>query len=242
MFWESNIRTRLIALATLAGLLSACGSRNFDASTVTAAQVSTTLPEPTVADLIAQQREYRIGPLDRIEVSVFGVPDLARAGQIDASGSFSMPLIGPVLAAGESANSLAAKIAVALEERFVRNPQVNVVVTEAISQQVTVEGSVVRPGQFPILSQTSLLRAVAVAGGTTEFAKLGEVLVFRTVNGQRMVARFDLQAVRGGRADDPEIFGNDIIVVNDDRRRRLFREVLQAAPLIGVFYQIIDRN
>lgn len=240
--WESIIRTRLTALATLACLLSACGSRNFDPATATAAQVAETLPEPTVADLIAQQREYRIGPLDRIEVSVFGVPELARAGQVDASGSFSMPLIGPVLAAGESATSLADKIAVALGERFVRNPQVNVVVTEAISQQVTVEGSVVRPGQFPILSQTSLLRAVAIAGGTTEFAKLGEVLVFRTVGGQRLVARFDLNEVRGARADDPEIFGNDVIVVGDDRRRRLFRDVLQAAPILGVFYQIVDRN
>lgn len=242
VFGESNIRTRLIALATLVGLLSACGSRNFDPATASAAQVADTLPEPTVADLIAQQREYRIGPLDRIEVTVFGVPELARTGQVDASGSFSMALIGPVLAAGESANSLADKIEAALGERFIRNPQVNVVVTEAISQQVTVEGSVARPGQFPILSQTSLLRAVAIAGGTTEFARLGEILVFRTVNGQRMVARFDLQAVRGGRADDPEIFGNDIIVVSDDRRRRLLREVLQAAPLLGVFYQIVDRQ
>lgn len=229
-------------VAAAASLAACSGSRNFDPQTAGAAQVQEALPEPTIADLVSQSREYRIGPLDTLQVSVFGVPDLARTGQVDGGGGFSMPLIGSVQAAGETTNSLAQKIESALGGRYVRDPQVSVAVTEAVSQRVTVEGSVARPGQFPITGQTSLLRAVAIAGGPTEFAQLREALIFRTVRGERMVARFDLKNIRGGRAVDPEVFGNDVIVVGEDSRKRLFRDLLQAAPLAGVFYQITNGN
>jgi len=205
-------------------------------------QVTNALPTPAARDMIDAQQEYRIGPLDKLQVTVFGVPDLTTTAQVDANGNFAMPLTGPLMAAGETAESFAAKLEASLGARYIRNPQVTVLVAEAVSQQVTVDGSVVRPGQYPVIGRTTLLRTIASAGGPSEFARLQEVLVFRTVEGNRLVARFNMKDIRGGRSDDPQIFGNDVIVVGDDARRRLFRDIIQSAPLVGVFYQLVNNR
>jgi polysaccharide export outer membrane protein len=193
---------------------------------------------PTVEDMTRDQADYRIGPLDKLNITVFGVPDLTTAGQVDGSGNLTMPLIGQIKAIGETPNSLASKIAAALDQRYVRSPQVAVTVTEAVSALVTVEGSVVKPGQYPVVGRSTLIRMVAAAGGPSEFARLGEALVFRTVKGETMVARFDIKDIRGARAMDPEIYGNDVIVIGDNPGRQLFKDVISIAPVLGIFYQI----
>lgn len=184
------------------------------------------------------QADYRIGPLDKLNVTVFGVPDLTTATQVDGSGNLTMPLIGQVKAIGETPNSLAGKIAAALDQRYVRNPQVAVSVTEAVSALVTVEGSVVRPGQYPVVGRTTLLRMIAASGGPSDYARLSEAVVFRTVNGQKMVARFNIKDIRGARTTDPEIYGNDIIVMGNNSGRQLFKDLISVAPVLGIFYQI----
>jgi len=222
--------------------LSACGGSNFKAETATAAKVQTQLPVPSVEDMTKDLADYRIGPLDKLTVTVFGVSDLTTAGQVDAAGNFPMPLIGQVKAIGATPNELAARIAASLDQRFVRNPQVSVTVTEAVSAVVTVEGSVNKPGPLPIIGKTTLLRAVAAAGGPSEYARLGEAVVFRTVNGEKMVARFNLKDIRGARSPDPDIYGNDLIVIGDSPGRRLFKDLTSIAPVLGIFYQIARRN
>ena len=234
---EATITKAVAAIAVLAGL-SACGGSNFKAQTASSATVETSLPVPSIEDMTREQADYRIGPLDKLLITVFGVSDLTTAVQVDAGGNFAMPLIGQVKAIGETPNSLSQKIAAALDQRFVRNPQVSITVTEAVSQIVTVEGSVVKPGPLPVIGRTTLLRAVAAAGGPSEYARLGEALVFRTVGGQRMVARFDLKAIRGARSVDPDIYGNDVIVIGDSSARRIFKDVVSIAPVLGIFYQI----
>ncbi|WP_196782026.1 hypothetical protein, partial [Salmonella enterica] len=72
----------------------------------------------------------------------------------------------------------------------------------------------------------TLMRAVATAKGTTEFAKLDDVVIFRTVNGQKMAALYNLKAIRQGAYDDPEVFANDVVVVGDSPARRLFKDIL----------------
>jgi polysaccharide export outer membrane protein len=184
------------------------------------------------------QADYRIGPLDKLTVTVFGVPDLTTNGQVDGAGEFAMPLIGQVSAIGETPNSLSAKIAAALDRRYVRNPQVSVTVTEAVSALVTVEGSVMKSGQYPVVGHSTLIRMVAAAGGPSDSARLSEALVFRTVNGKRLVARFNIKDIRGARSPDPEIYGNDLIVVGDNPGRQLFKDIVSVAPVLGIFYQI----
>ena len=235
---EAVINAKIIAIGLSAVLVSGCGGSNYKPGVVSAATVKTELPTPTIMDMTEGQLDYRIGPLDKVTVTVFGVNDLTTQGQVDAAGNLSMPLIGQVKAIGETPNGLASKIATALDQKYVRNPQVTVTVTEAVSQLVTVEGSVVKPGSYPVVGSTTLLRVVAQAGGPSEFARLSEAVVFRTVKGERMVARFNLKDIRGARTVDPAIYGNDVIVMGNDSGKQLFKDIISVAPVLGIFYQI----
>ena len=78
----------------------------------------------------------------------------------------------------------------------------------------------------------TLLRAIANARGTTEFARQQNVLIFREAEGQQLVGLYNLQAIRRGLYADPEIFPNDVVVVDEDRARRLFRDIIGLAPVL----------
>lgn len=237
-FREARIFCKIITTGAIALMVNGCSGANYRPDQVNAATVKTDLPAPSITDMVRDQADYRIGPLDKLSVAVFGVADLNTSGQVDAAGNFSMPLVGSVTAMGESPGSLARKLEVALGARYIRNPQVTVTVTEAVSQIVTVEGTVTRPGAYPVVGRSTLVRVIAIAGGTTDYSRLSEVVVFRTVGGERMVARFNLKDIRGARAPDPEIFGNDVVVVGYNTGRRIFQDILSVTPLAGVFYQI----
>jgi len=201
------------------------------------------LPPPQRSDLSAQQRPYLIGPFDKLSIEVFGVEELSRTVQADASGRISLPLIGAVEAAGKTPEELSREIEQRLRGRYVRNPQVTVNLQETVSQVVTVDGEVGEPGLYPVVGNMTLMRAVATAKGATEFAKLGEVVVFRTVGGQKMAALYNLKAIRQGNYEDPQIFANDVVVVGNSQARRIFKDVLQAAPLITTpLIYLINRN
>jgi polysaccharide biosynthesis/export protein len=192
----------------------------------------TELPPPRPDLAPGEARTYRLGAFDKIEVDVFGVDELSRREiQADASGHVAFPLVGTIDANGLTPEQLAAEIAARLR-RFVRDPQVTVNLKESVSQVVTVDGQVREPGMYPVLGNMTLMRAVASARGLTEFARLSEVVVFRQVGDQRMAALYNLSAIRNGQYADPEIFANDVVVVGDSPARRMFRDILQAAPLL----------
>ena len=83
-----------------------------------------------------------------------------------------------------------------------------------------------------VVGQLSLLQAMALSGGTTEYSKLNDVVIFRTVGGQRLAALYDLKAIRHGQYPDPEVFAHDVVVVGDNTARRLFKDLLQIVPLL----------
>lgn len=204
---------------------------------------SSELPAPTRADLAGTPKPYVIGAYDKLSITVFGVEELSLEEiQVDGSGQISMPLIGVVEAAGTTPGELGALIEGRLRGRYVRQPQVSVNLAEPVSQLLTVDGQVENPGLYPVLGQMSLMRAIATAGGASEFAKLEEVVVFRTVEGQRLAALYNLGAIRRGEYADPDIYANDVIVVGDSNARRLFKDVLAAAPLITTPLIILLRN
>ena len=192
----------------------------------------TELPPPTRGDLAVNSRPYLIGPFDKLNISVFGIEDLSGDVQADASGRVSVPLLGAVDAAGKTPAELADAIALGLRGRYVRDPQVTVNLKDTVSQVITVDGEVREPGLYPVIGKMSLMRAVATAKGTTEFAKLDDVVVFRTVNNQRLAALYSLAAIRRGTYGDPEIFANDVVVVGNSAARRLLKDVIAGASLI----------
>lgn len=223
----------LIALSTL---LASCGSSTLgDAGSASGIQVAKQgeLPEPTRADLFEQNRPYLIGPFDKLIIDVFGIEELSKKEvQTDAGGRISFPLAGIMEAAGKTPAELETEIEAKLRGSYIRDPQVSVNLQETVSQVVTVDGQVKKPGLYPVIGKMTLMRAVATAEGTSEFAKLDDIVIFRTVNGQKMAALYNLKAIRRGYYDDPEIFANDVVVVGDSTARRLFRDALQIVPLL----------
>ncbi|MDH7637278.1 polysaccharide biosynthesis/export family protein [Sphingomonas oryzagri] len=179
---------------------------------------------------------YKIGPLDTIAVTVFQEPDLTSAAiQVDAAGNVLLPLIGQVSAEDKTSTELAAEISSKLSTRYLTNPQVSVIVTDSVSQHVTVNGSVTEPGVYAIKGRTTLLDALAMAKGTSRVAALDQVAVFRMVNGQRIGGLFDVSKINRGLAPDPEIKGSDTIVVGLSNVKAAWRDVLTAAPLLTAF-------
>jgi polysaccharide export outer membrane protein len=226
-----------IALAVLlpATLLAGCveGPRLGEGSSGLVVMKTAELPPPSGADLVGSTTAYRIGPFDKLSVTVFGVPDLSGKFQTDAAGRLSLPLIGQVEAAAETPTELATAIAARLRAAYVRDPQVIVNLEETTSQMFTVDGQVGQPGSYPVLGNMTLMRAVATAKGTSEFARLDDIVVFRTVDGKHLAALYNLSAIRRGLYADPKIYANDLIVVGDSAARRKFQQFLQAAPLLS---------
>ena len=228
--------TRLLHFAAVAGAiaLSACVNdpRLGETSRPLAVIQQDELPAPSGADLVAAATPSRIGPFDQLAIIVVGAPDLSGTFQVDAAGGLSMPLIGNVSAVGSTPAELSADIATRLRGAYVRNPQVSVNLEETTSQVFTVDGQVTQPGSYPVVGNMSLMRAVATAKGASEFARLQDVVVFRTVDRKPMAALYNLAAIRRGLYPDPKIYANDVIIVGDSKARRLFQQFLQIAPLL----------
>lgn len=193
---------------------------------------SQSLPAPSRTDLTAADRPALIGPLDTIDVNVFNVPDLTREMQVDASGRIAMPLVGTVDARGKTASELAANIADRLRGRYVRNPDVTINIQSSVSQVVTVDGQVAEPGLYPVTNQMTLMRVIASAKGLTEYARDDDVVILRTVDGNRMAGIYNLGAIQRGAYLDPPIYANDIVVVGDSPERRRFKDIIAMAPLL----------
>lgn len=222
---------RTISLVLLAASAAACTSSPRSTEGMTAALAMSSLEAGGHAST-----EYRIGAQDVLSVLVFRVPELsAEAIRVDSSGSIDMPLIGSVPALNRTPGQLASDIQTRLGASYLRNPQVTVRVTEAASQKVTIDGAVNEPGVYEMKGRTTLLQAVAMAKGASAISNLRSVAVFRNVDDQRMVAVFDLGEIRMGRAEDPVLQGDDIVVVDTSRLSVVMREVISALPGLSIF-------
>lgn len=223
----------LTFLLAAAVLTAACGGPRMDVAQMTAAQSVDLSATPVT---VAESADYRIGIGDKISIRVFQVPDLSFDNLvIDRSGDVQMPLIGAVRGAGRTPTEMSAEVAERLSAQYLRDPQVTVTVIEAASQKITVDGAVIKPGVYEMAGTTSLLQAVAMAEGPTRIADLTKVALFRTIDGRRSVALFDLAAIRQGRASDPQVLADDVIVVDASRLNSTLRDVVGAVPALAVF-------
>lgn len=193
------------------------------------------IPVKAMDELVAQ----RIRTGDKLAISVFGESELSRNDYVvDSTGFVQVPLIGQVIAAGVSPEELRAEITRRLGARFVRDPQVSVSIAERARARFAVEGQVEDPGVYEADATTTLLAAIAQAGSPNRVAKNSEVMVFRVINGRRMGARFDIDQIRSGRADDPQIIGGDTVVVGYSGSKGFWRDVRETAPLLNLFYLV----
>lgn len=233
------------ALAPLAIALSGCTSTSTDIGGAPGLEVveGNALPEPTVADLSANERAYRVGPFDVLNIDVFGSEELSKKEiQVDASGRLTFPLIGTLEVAGKTPGEVGEMMADRFRGRFIKDPQITVNLKEIFSQTVTISGEVKRAGVYPIVGRMTLMTAIASAEGWTEFSKKGEVVVLRTVGDQDYAALYDVRAIEKGQYGDPEIFASDIVIVGDSNSRRIFRDFLAATPLLAPAVLLLDSN
>lgn len=219
----------IISLAATAPALAAPPAMPSDIFT------SIEAPDRTGAAASIQQN-YRLGPLDKISVNVFGQEKLSvEKVQVDASGIVVLPLIGSVQVGGHTAQEVSTEVATRLGD-YLQSPHVSVLIEEAVSQRVTVTGAVVESGIYSLKGPTSLLQAVSLAKGPdAKVANLRQVAIFRIINGRRNGAVFDLDAIRKGKSDDPEVLGGDIVVVPISGAKNTWREFIAALPGVGVF-------
>jgi polysaccharide export outer membrane protein len=159
----------------------------------------------------------------------------AKGQQVDSTGLLTLPLVGAIPAAGKTAYELGREVERVFAQKYLRNPQVTVTVDKSVSQKVTVQGEVSAPGVYELKGPTTLLETLSLAKGEQRSAKLDQVVVFRTIKGQRMGAVFDVKQIRAGVANDPQILGNDVVVVGYSEARRFWEDIRTALPLFNVF-------
>ena len=228
------VRSALAALLVL--MLVACNSSG---GTRNMAAAGSSLPAPDTTSASGAYKgatDYRVGAQDLLAISVFGVQELSKEVRVNSNGQISLPLIGGVMAGGNTIPELEAELARKYSEGYLQKPQVSVFVKEFASQRVTLEGAIAKPGIYPITGKTTLLQAIALAGGIDDkTADLGGIVLMRQVSGKRMAAAYDLRQVRKGVVDDPLIYGDDIIVVEQSASKTALRRFIESVPVLGIF-------
>jgi polysaccharide biosynthesis/export protein len=136
------------------------------------------------APAMTAQQPYTLDSGDRLRIVVFGQDGLTNSYLVDASGHIAMPLIGSVMAKGETTDQLSARLAEKLRDGFIREPHVAVEV-EAY-RPFFILGEVTAPGQYPYIANMTAETAVAIAGGFAPRAVRQSVVLIRTYNGQQM--------------------------------------------------------
>ena len=194
-------------------------------------------PDPPSASLLPS--DFAIAPLDTLSITIFGVEDLSRDYTVDVMGNITMPLIGDVHAAGLTPREFDQALTEKLGKKYFQNPDVTVSIKSSQGRQVTVDGAVGRAGSYPVVGPTTLMQAVALAGGTRDNANARRIVVFRVINGQRQAAAFDLESIRHGEMKDPEIFAGDVIIVDGSGSKSTLRKLFQTLPIIGLFRPFI---
>jgi len=195
---------------------------------------NTKMAAPDTQGQVVANAMHPIGALDTLTVTVFQVDRLSGEYKVDTRGKIDYPLLGSVQAMGRTTEELRRDLADGLSKKYLQSPDVQVAIKERADQTITVDGSVAQPGQYIVKGPTTLLQAVAMAKGTTEDANLSRVVVFRTIGGERLAGAFDLQDIRRAKAEDPVVYGNDIVIVDGNRARQVYKELMGALPILGI--------
>ncbi|MFZ1742045.1 MAG: polysaccharide biosynthesis/export family protein [Pontixanthobacter sp.] len=228
-------KTLLISVALSLSLGGCAKDRSVGlASNITVADL-TELPAP---DAIGA---YTVGRQEQLEVTVVDSERLSGTYLTDAGGYIAFPFVGDLYVEGKTPNQIARMIADRLRGEYIIDPQVRVRPGQFAAPSISVGGQVASPGTYPAGTSQSLLRAVNNAGGLAEFAKVDDVLVMRTVNSQRYIGVYNIDAIQRGNYPDPLIYPGDVVTVGDSPGRRQLENILQFIPLLSTSVILFDR-
>lgn len=203
--------TVLLALAACA-LLCPAQSQKPDNSTANTPAAGST-PAATAQSGSGANDSYVIGSSDVLNVTVWKQATLSGPLLVRPDGKISMPLLGDVQAAGLKPMQLASQISDKLK-KFIKDPEVSVVVTTVHNDYVYLLGEVGKKGPVVMTPGMTLLQAISSGGGLTDFANKGKIYILRTVDGkQNRIPVNYKKALKGDASYDVPLQPGDTIVV-----------------------------
>jgi polysaccharide biosynthesis/export protein len=182
---------------------------------VLAAMASAVAAPRSVADNVPVEPErYQVQPGDLLAISVWKEDTLQGDVLVRPDGGLSFPLAGDIQASGRSIEELDKIIAERLE-RFIPKPVVTVALKQIGGNRVYVLGKVTHPGEYPFMKPVDVMQALSLAGGTTEFAALNDIVILRRENETVQAIRFRYGDVERGKdlAQDVVLRSGDTVVV-----------------------------
>lgn len=198
------------------------GLRKASLAFLTSLLISTSgLADTSAKATYSKPDSYALGTGDEVKVIVYGQPDLAAEGQISARGTLVVPLLGSVYVGGKTTADAADFIAERYRQgNFLKDAQINVLVTQYRSQVVAILGKVSRPGRLVLEGPTSLTQALAWAGGVAPNGS-ERLILTRSTQGKQERIEYDLQQLLNYEAGDfPPVWlkdGDTIYVPNAGR-------------------------
>lgn len=225
----------LILAALILALPSCAVDRTFGASPSIEITRLESLPVPA-ADI-----SYVIGPQEKLEITVVGAEELGGEFLTDGEGNIQYPYLGNVPIGGKSPSEASRLIADGLRGGVVLDPQVRVLPEELPPLSISVGGEVNRPGAYPAIGRPTLLTVINQAEGLDQYAKLDDVLIMRTVDGQRYIGAYNVGAIQRGNYEDPRLYPSDIVMVGDSPGRRRIDGILPFIPLVTSAVILLDR-
>ena len=194
-----SVLRRLLLLLVPVVALTACSS----------AGTSTSLLQTDTA-------EYRIGPADVLSISIWNKDNMNRTVTVRPDGMITFPLLNEVHAAGLTPAQLAELLTTGLRDYMeILEGELTVVVDEVHSYTVSVLGEVREPGRYEFNNNATVLDALALAGGFTEFASTSKIQIIRTEPTGRRTIRFDYDDLVSAKRQSAEVglYPGDIVMV-----------------------------
>lgn len=181
---------------------------------------------------VAGAADVLLGPGDVVRIAVYGSPDMAVETRVSEAGAITFPLLGQVTVGGLAVAAAERKIAGLLEHGgYLKKPQVNMIITNLASQQVSVLGQVNRPGRYPIEGRRKVLDLLAMAGGIgTEGGDVVSLVRMRNGVAQRDTLDIVDMVRKGELAGDIDVTGGDVIYVERAPRAYIVGEVQRPGP------------
>lgn len=169
---------------------------------------------PQAMESEVSSSRYLFTPGDVIEVIVWKNPDLSREVTVRSDGKISMPLIGDIHAAGFTTDELSNAIGQELLTYYKEAPEVSIIVQQATQATIYILGEVVTQGKFAVTNGTTLLQAIALAGGFSEFASRNNIIMRRKgIEGEEVTFGFRYKNVLAGREKNIVVQDGDTIIV-----------------------------
>ncbi len=169
---------QIVTLLVLVSIGLSAQSDNRSGQSAPAAQANKSGNHGTASQTHSDD-SYVIGENDVLAINVWKEPDVSRSVTVRSDGKISLPLVGELQAGGQTPRQLEQEIGKRLQS-YISEPEVTVIVTDSKSQRINILGMVARPGSYLLTGSTTVLDAIAMAGGFKDFAKKKSVYVLRT--------------------------------------------------------------